>query len=298
MNCVQSMHHIYVNALLLFHVNILRTLSDFSFLFSSGMKRFVSQKWPPCSSLLGTIPDLAEEEIISSLNTSLFVSSPQTWRSISKHALQSCGWKMLISEIISTQLPMCTVVYVLCVVSRLQGDSLSDTRSEEEHRPHVSEQAVPDISCMLHNTAQIQRSYIYVYVFFTFFVVSPALSFSSCLCVLSGSAPLSGVDTVAGQLQECEAMSQVSASVSILPTSIIKQLRSFYSHQLQCRSPPRPLLSREWARRNTSSIFLIGQAKLIHLCVGHSWSCWISDTPIRNLPVSLRSSLRGTCVRS
>lgn len=168
MNCVQSMHHIYVNALLLFHVNILRTLSDFSFLFSSGMKRFVSQKWPPCSSLLGTIPDLAEEEIISSLNTSLFVSSPQTWRSISKHALQSCGWKMLISEIISTQLPMCTVVYVLCVVSRLQGDSLSDTRSEEEHRPHVSEQAVPDISCMLHNTAQIQYSYTYVYVFLHF----------------------------------------------------------------------------------------------------------------------------------
>lgn len=34
------------------------------------------------------------------------------------------------------------------VVSRLQGDSLSDNRSEENHRPHISEQAVPDISCM------------------------------------------------------------------------------------------------------------------------------------------------------
>ncbi|XP_056155820.1 uncharacterized protein C8orf34 homolog [Lampris incognitus] len=31
----------------------------------------------------------------------------------------------------------------------LQGDSLSDSRAEEEHRPHVLEQAVPDISCPL-----------------------------------------------------------------------------------------------------------------------------------------------------
>lgn len=39
----------------------------------------------------------------------------------------------------------------LCCVlfSRLQGDTLSDSRSEEEHRPHISEQAVPDISCKL-----------------------------------------------------------------------------------------------------------------------------------------------------
>lgn len=142
---------------------------------------------------------------------------------------------------------MCTVVYVWCVVSRLQGDSLSDSRSEEQHRPHISEQAVPDISCKL----QLKFSaVINIYVFSHFCgLTHPALSFSSCLCVLSGSAPLSGLDTVVGQLQECEATSQVSASVSILPTSIIKQLRSFYSHQLQCRSPPPPPLSPEWVKK-------------------------------------------------
>lgn len=99
------------------------------------------------------------------------------------------------------------------------------------------------VSC----TKQLKFSaVINIYVFSHFCgLTHPALSFSSCLCVLSGSAPLSGLDTVAGQLQECEATSQVSASVSILPTSIIKQLRSFYSHQLQCRSPPLPPLSPE-----------------------------------------------------
>lgn len=60
---------------------------------------------------------------------------------------------------------MCIVVYVWCVVSRLQGDSLSDSRSEEQHRPHISEQAVPDISCKLHKTAQIQCSYKYIRIF-------------------------------------------------------------------------------------------------------------------------------------
>lgn len=60
--------------------------------------------------------------------------------------------------------------------------------------------------------------------------------FSSCLCVLCGAAPLPGVDTVAGRFQECEALSQVSGSVSVLPTSITKQLRSLYSHQLPCCS--------------------------------------------------------------
>lgn len=33
----------------------------------------------------------------------------------------------------------------------------------------------------------------------------------------SGAAPMPGVDTVAGRLQECEALSQVSGSVSVLP---------------------------------------------------------------------------------
>lgn len=136
-------------------------------------------------------------------------------------------------------------VYVLCVVSRLQGDSLSDSRSEEEHRPHISEQAVPDISCKLHNTVQIQSNSFFFFFFasFNIFVVScSALSFfSSCLCVSSGAAPLPGVDTAAGRLQECEALSQVSGSVSVLPTSITKQLRSLYSHHLPRRSLLRSL---------------------------------------------------------
>lgn len=137
---------------------------------------------------------------------------------------------------------MYSSVYALRVVSRLQGDSLSESRSEEEHRPHTSEQAVPDISCKLHNTAQIQTSYFSLTSFYIFVLSrSTLLCFSSffflsCLCVLSGAAPLPGVDTVAGRLQECEALSQVSGSVSVLPTSITKQLRSPYSHQLPCRS--------------------------------------------------------------
>uniref|UniRef100_A0A4W6E064 Chromosome 8 open reading frame 34 n=1 Tax=Lates calcarifer TaxID=8187 RepID=A0A4W6E064_LATCA len=53
--------------------------------------------------------------------------------------------------------PQAKVTLNICSrCARLQGDSLSDSRSEEEHRPHISEQAVPDISCKLHNTVQIQ----------------------------------------------------------------------------------------------------------------------------------------------
>ena len=40
---------------------------------------------------------------------------------------------------------MCCLVFVCCL-RRLQGDSLSDTRSAEGHASHVPEQAVPDIS--------------------------------------------------------------------------------------------------------------------------------------------------------
>lgn len=123
-------------------------------------------------------------------------------------------------------------VYVSCVVSRLQGDSLSDNRSEEEHRPHVSEQAVPDISCKLHNTVHVQ-SYMFLTSQYIFVVSRSALSFFLFFaCVLSGAAPLLGVDTVAGRLQECESLSQVSGSVSVLSPSITKQLRSLYIHQL------------------------------------------------------------------
>ncbi|CAB1427591.1 unnamed protein product, partial [Pleuronectes platessa] len=46
--------------------------------------------------------------------------------------------------------PQAKVTLNICSrCARLQGDSLSDSRSEEEHRAHVSEQAVPDISSPL-----------------------------------------------------------------------------------------------------------------------------------------------------
>lgn len=127
------------------------------------------------------------------------------------------------------------------------------------------------------------------------------MSSSSCLCVMCGSAPLSGLDTVAAQLQECEASSQVSTSVSILPTFVIIQLRSLYSHQLQRRSPPRPLLSRQRAGKGCKKKHLkqlFNRTGKTHLCVGfisfHSrWMCWISDTAVRNQPVSHYVSLRA-----
>uniref|UniRef100_A0A3B4EX41 Uncharacterized protein n=1 Tax=Pundamilia nyererei TaxID=303518 RepID=A0A3B4EX41_9CICH len=51
--------------------------------------------------------------------------------------------------------PQAKVTLNICSrCARLQGDTLSDSRSEEEHRPHISEQAVPDISCKLHSVGQ------------------------------------------------------------------------------------------------------------------------------------------------
>ncbi|KAM9331987.1 uncharacterized protein C8orf34 homolog isoform 2-T2 [Pholidichthys leucotaenia] len=68
--------------------------------------------------------------------------------------------------------PQAKVTLNICSrCARLQGDTLSDSRSEEEPRSHISEQAVPDIS-----------------------------------------SPLPGLDTVAGRLQECDALSQMSGS--------------------------------------------------------------------------------------
>lgn len=145
------------------------------------------------------------------------------------------------------------MLFVLRVVSRLQGDSLSDTRSEEEHRPHISEQAVPDISCKFHNTAQIQSSY-YSF-FFLFFYISVVSRSPLCcsspppppfVCVSSGAAPLPGVDTVAGRLQECEALSQVSASVSVLPNIHHQTIKITLQPSITMSlSSPQPLLSRE-----------------------------------------------------
>ncbi|KAM4606107.1 uncharacterized protein C8orf34 homolog [Polymixia lowei] len=85
--------------------------------------------------------------------------------------------------------PQAKVTLNICSrCARLQGDSLSDSRAEEEHRPHVTEQAVPDISCELHHTIPIG-------------VRLPKDS----------HGPLPGVDTAAVRGQECEAPSQVSA---------------------------------------------------------------------------------------
>ncbi len=152
------------------------------------------------------------------------------------------------------------------VVSRLQGDSLSYSRSEEEPRPHVSEQAVPDISCKLHNTAQIQSDFLLHFCGLTLCsVLFIPVCLCVCVCVLSGAAPLPRVDTVAGRLQECDALSQVSASVSVLPTSITKQLRSLYSHQL----PSSSLLLYLKKKKHLKPLW-IGQhpSKTIHLYVG------------------------------
>ncbi|XP_013884498.1 uncharacterized protein C8orf34 homolog isoform X2 [Austrofundulus limnaeus] len=81
--------------------------------------------------------------------------------------------------------PQAKVTLNICSrCARLQGDTLSNSRSEEEHRPHVPEQAVPDISL-----------------------------------------PLPGVDTAAGRLQECEALSQVSASRRTVWAADLKAVR-------------------------------------------------------------------------
>lgn len=68
-------------------------------------------------------------------------------------------------------------------------------------------------------------------------------------------APLPGLDTVAGRLQECDTLSQMSGSVSVLPTSITKQLRSLYNHQL----PRRSLLLDCYCLETTSSPSLTEQ---------------------------------------
>lgn len=69
------------------------------------------------------------------------------WLSVAKHTLQAC-----LKKITESDLQPCAVAYVPPVVPRLQGDSLSGSRSEDERRPHVPEQAVPDISCTLHSS--------------------------------------------------------------------------------------------------------------------------------------------------
>nr|XP_020455643.1 uncharacterized protein C8orf34 homolog [Monopterus albus] len=55
--------------------------------------------------------------------------------------------------------PQAKVTLNICSrCARLQGDSLSDSRFEEDHRPHISEQAVPDISSPLECESQVSGS--------------------------------------------------------------------------------------------------------------------------------------------
>lgn len=74
------------------------------------------------------------------------------WLSVAKHTLQPC-----LKKIAESDLQPCAVAYVPPVVPRLQGDSLSGSRSEEERRPHVPEQAVPDVSCTLRSSSVTPR---------------------------------------------------------------------------------------------------------------------------------------------
>lgn len=50
-----------------------------------------------------------------------------------------------------------------------------------------------------------------------------------------GAAPLPGVDSATGRVQECESSSHVSTSVSVLPQSLSQQLRSVCTHQFPRR---------------------------------------------------------------
>lgn len=132
-------------------------------------------------------------------------------------------------------------VYVLRVVSRLQGDSLSDTRSEEEHRPHISEQAVPDISCKLNNTAQIFFKFLWSHA-----PLSPSfLFFFLFVCVVWSSSIARGGHsggTVAGMRGLVSSVSLCKCPPYIHHQTIKIILQPSITMSL---SPPQPLLSRE-----------------------------------------------------
>ncbi len=147
-------------------------------------------------------------------------------------------------------MPVCIVLYMCCVSSpgcRGTACQTADLKRSPGLMYLNKLYLTSPVSC----TTQLKFKVTFFYIF----VVSrSAPSFLSlflcvCVCVLSGAAPLPRVDTVAGRLQECDALSQVSASVSVLPTSITKQLRSLYSHQL-----PSSSLLLYLKKKNTSSL--------------------------------------------
>uniref|UniRef100_H2LVZ4 Chromosome 8 open reading frame 34 n=1 Tax=Oryzias latipes TaxID=8090 RepID=H2LVZ4_ORYLA len=76
--------------------------------------------------------------------------------------------------------PQAKVTLNICSrCARLQGDTVSDSRSEEELRPHISEQAVPDISCKFSQHISSLKIFLFrhILVQFCYTAVCPP-----CLC--------------------------------------------------------------------------------------------------------------------
>lgn len=181
----------------------------------------------------------------------------------------------LAANVYSTVLLMCTVLSPGCRATVYQmADLKRSTGLVYLSKPYLTSH----VSCTTQFKSKVVISLTCLW--------SHALSFLfsfAVLCTMSGAAPLPGVDTVAGRLQECEALSQVSGSVSVLPTSITKQLRSLYSHQLPRHSH---FYCARASEESTSSFSLKEENGSVLM---NSWSCWSSD---RNLPISLCLSLR------
>nr|XP_040023501.1 uncharacterized protein C8orf34 homolog isoform X4 [Gasterosteus aculeatus aculeatus] len=123
-------------------------------------------------SLQSPTPSVAEEEMEDEDDAMELLEDLDDLRMEGVTGLAPSGSKFSQGRSSYQTEPQAKVTLNICSrCARLQGDSLSDARSEEDHKSHVSEQAVPDIS-----------------------------------------SPLPGVDTVAGRLLECDALSQVSGS--------------------------------------------------------------------------------------
>ncbi|XP_075906565.1 uncharacterized protein C8orf34 homolog isoform X2 [Nelusetta ayraudi] len=126
------------------------------------------------SALHGSVCSVAEEEMEDEDDAMELLEDLDDLRMEGVTGLAPSGSKFSQGRSSYQHEPQAKVTLNICSrCARLQGDSLSDNRSEENHRPHISEQAVPDIS-----------------------------------------SPLPGLDALAGQLQECEALSQVSTSAN------------------------------------------------------------------------------------
>lgn len=168
--------------------------------------------------------------------------------------------------------------HVLCVVSRLQGDSLSDNRSEEDRRPHISEQAVPDISCRFaQHGSNSAALYIVVLGFFFFFLTfwwfnTPSalvllflfvcdVWFSSIVRFGHGGGAAAGMRGLVSSVNLCEYPPHVrhhTIKIALQPPITA----SLPLHSRYCLDGE--LEKGGWGgRKSTSSNFLIGQAKHI-----------------------------------